>query len=70
MPDLVDMAQLYETLDREAAIRRVVQRKQDQQHVVDGVVRCRDCGDPVQPERLAAMPDACRCTECQRDMEA
>ncbi len=27
--------------------------------------RCRDCGDPIPPARIAAVPDAARCTTCQ-----
>jgi RNA polymerase-binding transcription factor DksA len=30
---------------------------------------CIDCGRPIPPERLTAMPDAVRCIECQRHYE-
>lgn len=30
---------------------------------------CRDCGDPIDPERLAALPHAIRCLDCQRAAE-
>lgn len=26
---------------------------------------CIDCGDPIDPARLEAMPSACRCVVCQ-----
>ncbi|MFN2616064.1 MAG: TraR/DksA family transcriptional regulator [Thermoleophilaceae bacterium] len=31
--------------------------------------RCRDCGQPIQPERLEAVPEAVRCISCQRRFE-
>jgi RNA polymerase-binding transcription factor DksA len=30
---------------------------------------CRDCGDEIEPARLAARPDAVRCIDCQTDAE-
>ena len=30
---------------------------------------CEDCGEDIAPERLAARPDATRCTRCQEDWE-
>jgi DnaK suppressor protein len=30
---------------------------------------CKDCGDPIQPERLEAVPEAVRCIACQRRFE-
>lgn len=30
---------------------------------------CVDCGDPIDARRLAARPDARRCTHCQRTAE-
>ena len=30
---------------------------------------CESCGDPIQPERLEALPYATRCIECQRKDE-
>jgi RNA polymerase-binding transcription factor DksA len=30
---------------------------------------CRDCGRPIQPERLQAVPEAVRCISCQRRFE-
>ncbi len=30
---------------------------------------CRDCGRPIPPERLKAMPEAVRCIDCQRHFE-
>jgi RNA polymerase-binding transcription factor DksA len=30
---------------------------------------CVDCGDPIDPARLAALPGALRCIDCRRDDE-
>lgn len=30
---------------------------------------CADCGSPIKPARLAAVPQARRCAECQKDHE-
>jgi RNA polymerase-binding transcription factor DksA len=30
---------------------------------------CRECGQPIQPERLHAVPEAVRCISCQRRFE-
>ena len=30
---------------------------------------CNDCGEAISPKRLAAMPWAIRCVECQRKFE-
>jgi len=31
---------------------------------------CEDCGGPIGAERLAALPSATRCVQCQADWEA
>jgi RNA polymerase-binding transcription factor DksA len=31
---------------------------------------CKGCGRPIPPERLAAVPEAVRCLDCQRHFEA
>lgn len=30
---------------------------------------CQDCGEEISPQRLAARPDALRCTRCQEEWE-
>ncbi len=30
---------------------------------------CKDCREPIPPERLRAMPEAVRCLDCQRHFE-
>jgi DnaK suppressor protein len=67
--DEADLSQQYETLDRAEAIFRAGQSPREEQLVVDGKVLCLGCGEPIPVKRLIAMPDACRCVECQRDLE-
>lgn len=67
--DDADVAQTYETLDREEAIFLAGQHAQEEQLRVGGKVYCLGCGEPIPEKRLAALPDACRCTECQRELE-
>jgi RNA polymerase-binding transcription factor DksA len=31
--------------------------------------RCETCGNPIEPERLAALPEARRCLRCQEELE-
>jgi len=35
----------------------------------DSARRCMDCDAVIPAERLAAVPDATRCIECQKDIE-
>jgi phage/conjugal plasmid C-4 type zinc finger TraR family protein len=64
------MAQEITALDNAAALARVVNRLPGRGPVyVDGVACCRDCGEPIPAARLAALPDAERCAECQQDFE-
>lgn len=37
---------------------------------LDGTPLCADCGVPLLPARLAILPRACRCAECQGRREA
>ncbi len=59
--DVVDEAQQLE-LDRRAdalAARRAISNPR----LSTGI--CCVCGDPIEPERLAALPTARRCFDCQ-----
>lgn len=60
--DVVDEAQQLELDRRDDALaaRRVVGASP---HLATGI--CCDCGDPIEPERLAALPSARRCFDCQ-----
>ncbi|MFO1417267.1 MAG: TraR/DksA C4-type zinc finger protein [Methylotetracoccus sp.] len=76
--DIVDQAEGLIELQRDAALRRFrdstsfCEAQLKEAVGADGSARvlCRDCLDPIQPERLRAAPRAVRCIECQRDYEA
>jgi DnaK suppressor protein len=71
MADIADLAGELEELDRAAAIARLP-RAPD--HVPDAgkmVERdCSRCGDPIPAARLAIVPHARYCVECQERNEA
>jgi len=70
MPDEADMSQDVIALANASALARVVNRAPGLGPVyVDGVACCRECGEPIPAARLAALPDAERCAECQKDFE-
>lgn len=70
MPDEVDMSQDVIALDNAEALGRVTNRLPGRgPEWINGVARCRECGDPIPAKRLAAVPDAERCAECQADFE-
>lgn len=61
MADWIDEAQQLDTDRREAAL--AARRAAPATPPATGI--CRDCGDPIDPERLAALPHAIRCLDCQ-----
>jgi len=68
--DVADDAQQAEALYRDAAIaaaqESVPAGEQCREH---GVIVCADCGRPIPAARLAAVPGATRCRECQEEAE-
>nr|WP_245560883.1 TraR/DksA C4-type zinc finger protein [Desulfovibrio aminophilus] len=57
-------------LDNAEALGRVTNRLPGRgPEWIDGVPCCRECGEPIPVARLAAVPDAERCAECQQDYE-
>lgn len=64
--DTVDVSQLLEERVRAVALSRVRQELQAR----PGVTECASCGDPIGAARLAALPAATRCTDCQSALEA
>jgi phage/conjugal plasmid C-4 type zinc finger TraR family protein len=70
MPDEADAAQAYEALDIASAIASAQWHgSKGFQTVIDGVIVCEECEQPIQAARLAAVPGVCRCAECQTEME-
>jgi DnaK suppressor protein len=73
--DTGDMSSLDEMGDQQLSLLEVRNRMRNQ---VDEALRrldegtyglCEDCGRPIAPERLKAIPFARRCVECQRNAE-
>ncbi|ENZ4284547.1 TraR/DksA C4-type zinc finger protein [Citrobacter farmeri] len=62
MTDELDKASGLEMATREHALNAQLNRvKEHPEH--PGF--CNDCGDEIDPKRLAAMPDAVTCIDCQ-----
>lgn len=65
--DQLDKAQILEEADREHGIDAVLHRSvEEQARDAAGVIRCLDCDAAIDAERLAVLPTACRCVECQQ----
>lgn len=72
--DEIDLAQDYEAMHREIALREHFRRRNSESRdpglhpkgAGPGERRiCRDCGEEIETARLAVMPFAVRCTQCQ-----
>ncbi len=74
MTDLADRAIDTEERHRAAALAAQQDRRQRQQRsamLTRAAARthCADCGDPIPPLRLVAVPHATRCAHCQHIAE-
>ncbi|WP_285908113.1 TraR/DksA C4-type zinc finger protein [Pseudodesulfovibrio pelocollis] len=69
MADIVDMAQACEALERAAALANRDHRIGPGALMVDGVAICRECGEPIAPARLMAIPGCALCRDCQEEAE-
>lgn len=72
MTDIADRAEEYERIEREACIRETLERLVPSvpQVIVADIegrrhVLCYDCLKRIPAERLAALPHAIRCVDCQ-----
>lgn len=65
------MAQLNEALARRFALARVAAGRPRVPQKLDtaGQVVCMECGNVIPAKRLAIVPDAARCIDCQLDFE-
>lgn len=63
--DIADIAEQNEQREREEALRAQALRAGASAPSPDG--NCADCGEPIDPQRLAVCPTAGRCVECQND---
>jgi len=69
MPDIIDDAQRHEALFLAHALANVPQQEHGEQLVIEGVVCCMDCEEPIALARLAAVPGCVRCAGCQEEAE-
>lgn len=67
MTDLCDRVQIHTGATTNAALKKHFKnlKPEPPQHVIAGRVLCIDCDEPISPARLAAKPNAARCTLCQ-----
>ena len=67
--DIADQAQDSEAVYRRVALARGRTRPMGRQLVIDGCVRCAECGEPIPAARLTAVPGVALCRDCQEDAE-
>lgn len=60
MADMIDQASELASAEAEAGIVRVRRALQP-----SGATECDDCGEEIGARRLAAIPSATRCIDCQ-----
>lgn len=70
MTDIIDRAKDAEMRHREVSLDEfLANSKEPEQYVVDGQVLCIRCYSAIEPARLKAKPEACRCITCQQHEE-
>ncbi|HEM6672540.1 TPA: TraR/DksA C4-type zinc finger protein [Citrobacter koseri] len=62
MTDELDRASGLEMADRERALNARLNRVKE---VPEESGFCNDCGDAIDPARIAVLPDAVTCIDCQ-----
>lgn len=71
MPDIIDDAQRHEAMFLAHALAsREEPMDVGPQFVIDGVVCCLECEEPIPLARLAAVPGCVRCAACQAEEES
>lgn len=74
-PDRSDLAQSYDIRQRRLAMLTRLENQLEQVRAAlnrldEGTYgNCENCGEPIQPARLRAMPQATLCIDCQEKME-
>lgn len=67
MADIFDQAGEVEIMERAAAISRAAGRATwagPSPDIIDGIPCCAECGEPIPPLRLAALPGVGLCVDC------
>lgn len=68
--DIFDQAQELERLERETALSRARSAQYwEGPEWIDGKACCRECGEPIPPRRLEALPGVGLCRSCQEERE-
>ncbi len=68
--DIFDQAQELERLERETALSRARSSLYwEGPEWIDGKACCRECGEPIPPRRLEALPGVGLCRACQEERE-
>lgn len=68
--DEADFSQRAEALFLAEALSAIAASGSPGPVLKGGVVCCRECGQPIPPVRLAAVPGAGLCVDCQAEKEA
>ncbi|WP_432460814.1 TraR/DksA C4-type zinc finger protein [Agarivorans sp. QJM3NY_25] len=63
--DICDKAKLLEQQQRNIALARALQRPPQVQQSINDEAVCEDCFAPIPAARLAVLPRANRCIDCQ-----
>lgn len=69
-PTIAPMDAIDRMQEAEAAMHaRAISAARPRTRTRSGSGVCVECGDPISPARLAALPDARTCIGCQRELE-
>jgi len=66
--DQIDLASYLEEAFRNDAVFKCMENRSIQK-VVGGLVLCEECDQEIPPRRLAVLPHATRCMDCQQTLE-
>ena len=69
MADICDNADRVIQQHLQAALDAVHMGDDESPIYIDGVACCVDCEEPIPVARLKALPNCCRCIDCQEEYE-
>jgi len=65
MADAIDMAQLFEAQHRDKSLSQQTRTSLTPPALIDGVLCCAECEDPIPSGQLKALPGIGLCVACQ-----
>lgn len=68
MGDIIDDAQRHEEMFLAQALEKAHVRPGPAPEIIDGVVCCAECGEPIPPARLKALPGVGLCVGCAEEL--